>query len=146
MAASFLLSFAVNFLAGTALRRSSLDKPIFKQLWQTWEVWQLVCYLHLLGAPIPGNALLFIKPMTRLINFDIVNAFSTLKYYKETLFSKGDSPQVTLGPNFLALNLDSYYFMENSASMVAFFIPVFAVMFLLSISSIAIRSLRQKCD
>ena len=146
MAASFLLSFTINFLAGTALRRSSLDRPQFRQLWQTWEVWQLVCYLHLLGSPISGNALLLIRPMMMLVNFDFVNASSTLRYYAGSFFTKTGEPQAALGPNFVALNLDSFYFMKNSASMVAVFLPVFTVMFLLNISSIAIRSLRQKCD
>lgn len=36
--------------------------------------------------------------------------------------------------------------MQNAASMVVVFVPVFVVMFLLSISSVAIRSLRTKCD
>lgn len=84
--------------------------------------------------------------MMMLVNLDFINASGALNYYTEKFFSKANETQVTIGPNFLVLNFDSYYFMKNSASMVALFIPVFTVMFLLSISSIAIRSLRQKCD
>ena len=51
-----------------------------------------------------------------------------------------------MGANFGALGFKSYYFMLNSGSMAALFCPVFIVMFVLSISSIAIKSLRQQCD
>lgn len=51
-----------------------------------------------------------------------------------------------MGANFSALNFNTYYFMLNSGSMVALFCVVFVVMFALSISSVAIKSLRQQCD
>lgn len=60
--------------------------------------------------------------------------------------SSGIQNDGSLGPNFSALGLESFYFIKNAASLAVLFVPVFVVMFILSISSIAIRSLRQKCN
>jgi len=32
----------------------------------------MVSYLHLLGAPVAGPALVFVKPVFNLVNFDII--------------------------------------------------------------------------
>jgi len=57
-----------------------------------------------------------------------------------------DEVKADLGPNFLALNLDSYYFILNTTGMSVVFMVVFSVMFLCTVSSIAIKCCRHHCS
>jgi hypothetical protein len=81
MAISAVLSFVVNFVKGTCFRKSKTDRPLFKSLWQTWETWQMVCYLHLIAKPLPGNVLKFTRYPMMLVKLDIVSVVPLFDYY-----------------------------------------------------------------
>lgn len=103
----------------------------------------MVCYLHLQANPVPGNALLLIKPIMMLVCLDFVNVFPQLQLLRDQLFKRAESAD--LGPNFLALNMDSYYWTINTTGMLVVFVPVFILMLLLTLSSIAMKFCRHHC-
>lgn len=55
----------------------------FTALWQAAEVWQQVCYVHLLGINLPAYALVFTPQLMPVVQFDFM--FLVDKFYKKLI-------------------------------------------------------------
>lgn len=63
-------------MGGTVVLAFLLDLILFQRfqyqaLFQAIEIWQQVCYVQMLGVPLPGYVLLYTPELMPAINFDV---------------------------------------------------------------------------
>lgn len=80
----------------------------FQALWQAVEVWQQVCYVHLLGVPLPGYALLYAPELMPVINFDVFHFLE--KYWRDIPIFEYEENEHLLGINMVTFGFDSVHF------------------------------------
>ena len=81
-----------------------------------------------------------------IVNLDFLNAIGDWKYHWDTLVTERNETAGNLGANINALNFSSYYFVQNTGSLLIIFGIACIVFLLTSLRSLAIRNKRMIFD
>ena len=125
----------ICIMGGTIVTAFLLDAIFFRNfryqaLWQAVEIWQQVCYVQLLGVPLPGYALLYAPHLMPAVNFDVLHFLE--KYWRDVPIFEYVKNEHLLGINFIAFGYDSVHFFDNTRSALGLTLLLLIILAVLS--------------
>lgn len=96
-ASTSMITLVILQLLAQIFLKGSMD-----ELWSLFFTLQIISYLNVYGAPIPANSELYLRELTSLVEFDIVNPekllarFGVHFSFSELLFGIRKKANITL--------------------------------------------------